>query len=397
MAANIYDLSTTAGSNTTIDGVDVSGATGKVKDGDNVMRSLGAFTAQYLDDQGGIATTAGTANAQTVTLASGFTANAAGHVFTVKIGSGLTNTSTTVNLNVNSIGNVRVKVDYGGVVADPIPGDIVGGSYATFLDNGTNFILLNPQGQGRYPPGHLQGLTLSNNGSDATNDIDIAVGSARSSDDVANIDLASALTKQLDAAWAVGTNAGMLATGVAVTNTTYYLWLIKRPDTGVVDFAADTSSTGANIAANTNAAYTLKRLIGTVVRAGGVNGNPSGVVPPYGVVSGTYTPTLTNTTNIAASTAYVCQYIRVGNIVWVSGKVDIDPTSSGTNTILGVSLPVASSFTAAMQAGGAGSSLGVTGSWAVSADATNDRASVSGVPSSNINQEVYFSFQYQVV
>ena len=78
--------------------------------------------------------------------------------------------------------------------------------------------------------------------------------------------LTSGLTKQLDVAWAVGTNAGMRATGVAIANGTYHIFLIRRPDTGVVDVAADTSATGANIATNTNAAYTQIRRIGSILR-----------------------------------------------------------------------------------------------------------------------------------
>lgn len=119
-------------------------------------------------------------------------------------------------------------------------------------------------------PGALFGLGLANNATDATNDIDIAAGIASSSANAGMITLAGALTKQLDAAWAVGTNQGMRASGAAIANTTYHIFLIKRPDTGVVDIAADTSVTGANIAANTNAAYTLIRRIGSIVRAGGV-------------------------------------------------------------------------------------------------------------------------------
>jgi hypothetical protein len=69
------------------------------------------------------------------------------------------------------------------------------------------------------------------------------------------------------------------------------------------------------------------------------------------LLSGTYTPTLTNTTNVAASTAFTCQYMRVGNVVTVSGRVSIDPTSTG-NTKLEMSLPIASNFAAIEQAGG---------------------------------------------
>lgn len=133
----------------------------------------------------------------------------------------------------------------------------------------TSTVLAVPPAYLFYPTGHLFGCTLSNNVTDATNDIDIAVGTARSADDTYNINLTSALTKRLDATWAVGTNQGFLASGAAITNTTYHIFLILRPDTGVVDVAADTSVTGANIAANTNAAYTQIRRIGSIIRSGG--------------------------------------------------------------------------------------------------------------------------------
>src|SRR3972149_4893415 len=57
-------------------------------------------------------------------------------------------------------------------------------------------------------PGHLFGMTLSNNSGDATNDIDITAGQCSSSDAaVADRVLLSiaALTKRLDATWVTGT------------------------------------------------------------------------------------------------------------------------------------------------------------------------------------------------
>ena len=68
---------------------------------------------------------------------------------------------------------------------------------------------------------------------------------------------------------------------------------------------------------------------------------------------GTYTPTLYGITNIAASTAYPCHYFRVGNMVTVSGIVAIDVTSADYS-VIDMSLPIASAFTAADQAGGTG-------------------------------------------
>jgi hypothetical protein len=114
----------------------------------------------------------------------------------------------------------------------------------------------------------LGGLTYANAAGDVTNDITIAVGEAVSDDaSLANrrlMVLASALTKQLDAAWAVGTNAGGLDTG-AIGNSDYYIWLIQRADTGVVDALFSLSATAPTMPAN----YSFKRLIGFFKRVAG--------------------------------------------------------------------------------------------------------------------------------
>lgn len=116
----------------------------------------------------------------------------------------------------------------------------------------------------RYTRGHISGLTLSNNVADATNDIDIAAGSARDSTDAVNIDLAAAITKRLDAAWAVGSGNGGLDTG-SIANTTYHVWLIKRSDTGVVDALFSASASAPTMPAN----YDYKRRIGSRKRVAG--------------------------------------------------------------------------------------------------------------------------------
>jgi hypothetical protein len=115
-----------------------------------------------------------------------------------------------------------------------------------------------------FPTGHLYGLTLSNNGTDAANDIDIAAGTARDASDTVNMVLASALTKQVDAAWAVGSGNGGLDTG-SIADTTYHIWLIKRSDTGVVDALFSTSASSPTMPSN----YDYKRRIGSIVRTGG--------------------------------------------------------------------------------------------------------------------------------
>jgi len=111
------------------------------------------------------------------------------------------------------------------------------------------------------PKGYLYGLTLSNNATDVANDIDIAVGEAVDDSFAINMQLAAILTKRLDAAWAVGTNQGGLDTG-SIANTTYHVFLIRRPDTGVVDALFSTSAVAPVMPAN----YTQKRRILSFMR-----------------------------------------------------------------------------------------------------------------------------------
>lgn len=107
------------------------------------------------------------------------------------------------------------------------------------------------------PQGYFYGLSLTNNGADPVNDIDVAAGAARSLANTADIVLASAITKRLDAAWAVGTNQGGLDTGTKTNSTWYYAWLIKRTDTGVVDVLFSTSRTAPTMPGS----YTEKRRL----------------------------------------------------------------------------------------------------------------------------------------
>lgn len=113
-----------------------------------------------------------------------------------------------------------------------------------------------------YPYNCLYGLDCSNSGVDATNDIVIAIGCADAADHSSVMHLSSAITKQLDASWAVGTNAGGLDTG-SIANAFYYVWLIQRSDTGVVDVLFSTSATAPTMPSS----YDRKRRIGAFKRA----------------------------------------------------------------------------------------------------------------------------------
>lgn len=115
------------------------------------------------------------------------------------------------------------------------------------------------------------------------------------------------------------------------------------------------------------------------------------------LVGSTYTPTLTNVTNLSASTAYQAQYMRVGNTVNVSGRVDIDPIAAGA-VELGITLPVTSNFGAIEDCAGVAAASGIAGQVAaIAADTVNDRAKLVYIAVDITNQPMYFNFSYQVI
>lgn len=113
-----------------------------------------------------------------------------------------------------------------------------------------------------YPIKWRFGLLWFRDGTDTVNDFAVYDGSCRSHDDTDNIDFdgPDPIIKRLDANWAVGTNQGGLDTGSRANNTWYWIWVIKRSDTGVVDILASTSNTTPTMPAN----YDKKRLIGAI-------------------------------------------------------------------------------------------------------------------------------------
>lgn len=129
-------------------------------------------------------------------------------------------------------------------------------------------------------------------------------------------------------------------------------------------------------------------------------GDLTGTTNQY-IASGTYTPTYTGVANVAASVAALHQWVRVGNVVTVSGGGTIDPTANSATTTLGISLPIASNFSAAANCSGAaygynGSSEGQKAG--ISADTTNDRAELSFVElASGANNTWTYSFTYLVL
>lgn len=114
------------------------------------------------------------------------------------------------------------------------------------------------------------------------------------------------------------------------------------------------------------------------------------------LASGTYTPTLTNVTNVAASANSAAQYLRVGSMVTVSGAVTIDPTAAGS-TVLDISVPIASNFASVGQLAGTGNAPAVNETAGIFANITDDRARLQFTAVATGNNVWYFHFTYRII
>lgn len=166
---------------------------------------------------------------------------------------------------------------------------------------------------------------------------------------------------------------------------------------GAVTFNGNVTN-NANTVIGSNSSDTLTvNAVATFVEAVDFDSTPTGKL-----TSNTYTPTLTNGNDIASSSAFVCQYGRLGDFVIVSGRVTLTTSSDIADQFeLGMSLPIASNFSAANQLGGTGAdstTQTTVRTVDISADTTNDRASFKGRVTVGATPFTYsFLFAYQVI
>lgn len=112
-------------------------------------------------------------------------------------------------------------------------------------------------------------IIISNNGSDADHDIDIAAG-AVVDDTQATVITVAALTKQADATFAEGTNQGGFVTGESLpTSGTVHVWAIAKAD-GTADVCFNNNAS-SGLSPTLPAGFTLKRRIGSLLTDGSAN------------------------------------------------------------------------------------------------------------------------------
>jgi hypothetical protein len=116
------------------------------------------------------------------------------------------------------------------------------------------------------------------------------------------------------------------------------------------------------------------------------------------VKSAKYTPTLTNGTNVSSSAVNdnVFKYIRVGNVVNVSGWLSFTATAANTLTELEISLPIASNITSNEDVSGVANTL-LGGYGQIRENATNNTAKMFVQPTSTSNLVWYIEFTYVII
>jgi hypothetical protein len=108
-----------------------------------------------------------------------------------------------------------------------------------------------------------------------------------------------------------------------------------------------------------------------------------------------FTPTLTNITNLTASTAYEAYYLKVGTKITVFGQVDIQATALGV-IVLGMSFPVAVTTIFAHQASGTVSSGNNEETGHMGADDINLRAQLTLTATTTTNHRIYYHYSYLI-
>lgn len=118
---------------------------------------------------------------------------------------------------------------------------------------------------------------------------------------------------------------------------------------------------------------------------------------PTTLTSGTYTPTLSNTTNVSSSTAQNATWARIGNVITVDGSFDVT-TTLAVSSVIGISLPGpgASAFGAVTDLNGTGDSESAIATNIVAkADIGNQRAQLNFMAVSvSGSGRVYYHFSY---
>lgn len=121
------------------------------------------------------------------------------------------------------------------------------------------------------------------------------------------------------------------------------------------------------------------------------------IVSAANITSGNYTPTISNTSNIDATSVQAAQYHRNGNHVIVYLELLVDPTAA-TATTFTISLPFASDFISGFECIGMGNCSAVPAQViTISADNTNNVAAATFTATNTGSQAFFMTFSYEIL
>lgn len=112
---------------------------------------------------------------------------------------------------------------------------------------------------------YITGLTLSTTASSSS--FQVAAGMAANNTNAVYMKLAASVQKNTGP-WSVGINGGAMQPGALAGSTFYHVWLIRRPDTGVVDILCDLATVLTPVLPS---GYTQYRRIGSIKTDGANN------------------------------------------------------------------------------------------------------------------------------
>lgn len=214
------------------------------------------------------------------------------------------------------------------------------------------------------------------------------------------------LIQQTQRQWSIGTPASGTHFTIRDDSGGFDLLDITPGAVGAALFAGPLGIVGAFTGATTGAFSGAVSMAGLTATTGAFSSTVTAPSIDLGngavadLFASTYTPTLTLGANAAASNVKgPFQYLRVGNVVTVSGDIEITPTAANTTTLLGISLPVASALASEWQCCGVGVSAPQNPALAgnISADAGNDRAQLAYSSGAVLASTWLVHFTYLVV
>jgi len=194
--------------------------------------------------------------------------------------------------------------------------EMVGANHPTKSDTLNRALLIGHDADGTHKlRGHLAGLIMYN-GTDADHDLDVSPGECTDGGRTTGLVLIETLTKQIDASWEAGNEAGGLFSGTVAADSCYHVFLIKKDSDGSIDAGFDLTPT----ASGKPAGYSAFRRIGSVLTNGDANimgfvqdgdyfflkDPPMDVdVSDFGTISTAYTLTVPSGLNVRAVLNYV--------------------------------------------------------------------------------------------